>query len=230
MKPKMIFKIGIDFIMTLLLLLLMAKQLTGDVLHEWLGAGMFVLWILHHILNFQWYKQISKGKYRPFRIVQLIINMLLFLAMLGTMVSAVILSREVFDFLPITGGIALARPLHIFCTFWCFVLMSLHLGLHWSLIIGIIRKVLGPLQFQPLRIVIRLGGAAIAIYGFYAFMKNQILSYLFLTSAFVFFDFERPLILFFAEYAAIMGMFVFLGYYGTKGLQRLRKKKVDENK
>ncbi len=45
MKPKMIGKIAVDLAMTVLLLLLMAKQLTGDVAHEWLGAGTFVLWI-----------------------------------------------------------------------------------------------------------------------------------------------------------------------------------------
>ena len=45
MKPKMIGKIAVDLAMTVLLLLLMAKQLTGDVAHEWLGAGTFVLCI-----------------------------------------------------------------------------------------------------------------------------------------------------------------------------------------
>lgn len=48
----MIGKIAADLAMTVLLLLLMAKQLTGDVAHEWLGAGMFVFWIAHHALNF----------------------------------------------------------------------------------------------------------------------------------------------------------------------------------
>lgn len=43
----MIGKIAVDLAMTVLLLLLMAKQLTGDVAHEWLGAGMFVFWIAH---------------------------------------------------------------------------------------------------------------------------------------------------------------------------------------
>ena len=45
---------------------------------------------------------------------------------------------------------------------------------------------------------------SIALYGLYAFIKNQLLSYLFLTTSFVFFDFERPAVLFFTEYLAIM--------------------------
>ena len=58
----------------------------------------------------------------------------------------------------------------------------------------------------------------------YALVKNQIPSYLLLQSSFVFFDFERPLPLFFTEYLAIMGLFVFLAHYGVRGLQRLTKK------
>ena len=197
MKPKMIIKISMDFIMTMLLLLLMAKQLTGEAAHEWMGVGMFILWIVHHILNFKWYAHIFKGKYTPFRAVQAAVNLLLLLTMLGTMVSAIILSREVFAFLPISGGIALARPMHILCSFWGFVLMSLHLGLHWNRILGMIRKASGPIPSKPLKIALRLAGAAVAVYGLYAFVKNQFLAYMFLTSTFVFFDFERPYLLFF---------------------------------
>lgn len=225
MKTKRIVKIFIDFIMTLLLLLLMARQLTGDTVHEWLGAGMFLLWILHHILNMQWHSHIWKGEYTPFRILQLVVNILLLLAMIGTMVSGIILSREVFAFLPISGGLALARPLHILSAFWGFVLMALHLGLHWNMILGMIRKSTGVKTAKPVQIVLRTAGAGIAVYGLYAFFKNQFLSYMFLTSSFVFFDFERPALLFFTEYAAIMGLFVFLAYDATKAMQRRNGKK-----
>lgn len=220
MKPKMMVKISIDFVMTILLLLLMERQITGEAAHEWLGAGMFILWVVHHILNFKWHGNLFKGKYTPFRILQVIVNLLPFLSMLGTMVSAVILSREVFAFLPLSGGIALARPMHIFCSFWGGVLMALHLGLHWNMILGLVRKASGSIQSKSLKILFRLAGATIAVYGVYAFINNQFLSYMFLTTTFVFFDFERPLPLFFTEYFAIMGLFVFLAHYGAKGLQK----------
>ena len=61
MKPKMMVKISIDFVMTILLLLLMARQITGESAHEWLGAGMFLLWVVHHILNFKWHGNLFKG-------------------------------------------------------------------------------------------------------------------------------------------------------------------------
>ncbi len=61
---------------------------------------------------------------------------------------------------------------------------------------------------------------SIALYGLYAFIKNQLLSYLFLTTSFVFFDFERPAVLFFTEYLAIMGMFIFLAHFGGDMLRK----------
>ena len=156
----------------------------------------------------------------PVRVVQTVINLLLLAAMLGTMVSAVILSREVFAFLPISGGIALARPMHIFCSFWSFVLMALHL----KMVLGMVRRTAGPVSSPVLRGTLRIGGAAVAVYGLYALVKNQMVSYLLLQSSFVFFDFERPLPLFFTEYLAIMGLLVFLAHYGGNMVQRLKKK------
>ena len=73
-KPKMKVKIGIDFLMTVLLLLLMAYQIIGQELHEWLGAGMLILFLLHNILNIRWYGNLFRGKYTILRLMQTIIN------------------------------------------------------------------------------------------------------------------------------------------------------------
>ncbi|MCR0335960.1 DUF4405 domain-containing protein [[Clostridium] innocuum] len=232
MKKKFVFKISVDIVMTVLLLFLMARQLTGDSAHEWLGVGMLILWIAHHILNRSWYSHLFKGRYTPACILKTVTNFAVFLSMLGLMVSGIILSREVFVFLPISGGIVLARPLHVLSAFWGFVLMALHLGLHWNMILGMVRKATGPITSKLQRILLRVAAASIAGYGLYAFLKNQFLSYMFLTSSFVFFDFERPVLLFFIEYIAIMDLFIFLAHYASKGIQRLtgRRKKLVEKK
>ena len=228
MKKKMVCKIAVDMAMTVLLLFLMARQITGDAAHEWLGAGIFVLWIVHHILNRNWYSHLLKGKYTPVRIMQTAVNAAVLLSMLGLMVSGGILSREVFALLPISGGVAFARSLHVVSGFWGFVLMAFHLGLHWNRILGTVRNAVGINLPGPALFLLRMAGALIAGYGVYAFWKNQILSYLFLTAHFVFFDYEKPTGLFFAEYMAIMGLFVFLAHYIMKGVQRLngRKRKL----
>ena len=54
MKPKMMLKMGIDLVMMILLLCQMAYMLIAETAHEWMGAAMFVLFILHHVLNWRW--------------------------------------------------------------------------------------------------------------------------------------------------------------------------------
>lgn len=216
MRPKQIARLGLDLTMTVLLLLLMARQITGEDAHEWLGAAMFVLWLLHHLLNRRWYAGLAKGAWTPMRAVQLACDLLLLAAMLGTMVSAVVLSRQVFGFLGISGGLAWARPLHIACSFWAFVLMAAHLGLHWNMVLGMARKAAG----------LRLAGVAAALYGVYAFVRNQIPSYLFLTTHFVFFDYERPAALFFADYLAMLALFVLLAHGLTRLLQAAARRQA----
>ncbi len=113
MKPKARLKLGIDILMTFLLLFLMGYQFWGDEAHEWAGAGMFALFIVHHLLNGNWHRNLLRGKYNPTRILTLVIDILLFADMSGLMISALMLSNHVFAFLDISGGISFARLLHM---------------------------------------------------------------------------------------------------------------------
>lgn len=108
MKPKTTVKIAIDILMTIGLLLLMGYALVGEAAHEWIGTGIFVLFIVHPILNFKWTKNLGKGKYNRIRILQTAAAAAVFLAMIGLMVSGIMLSRHVFRFLGLRAGIVLA--------------------------------------------------------------------------------------------------------------------------
>lgn len=231
MKPKMMLKMGIDLVMTVLLLCQMAYMLVGETAHEYLGTVMFVLFILHHLLNRNWYRSLKKGRYGAVRILQTAVNTLVLLCMLGLMVSGVILSREVFAFLPIQGGMGFARILHMLASYWGFVLMSVHLGLHWGMVMGMARRLCRTKEGSAVRtVVLRLLAAAVCIFGICAFVKNNIADYLFQRSQFVFFDMEQPLALFFAEYLAMMGLWACLAYYLSRALQRLSTGKEGKEK
>lgn len=203
MKPKAIVRIGIDIGMTVLLLSLMAYELIGSSLHEWIGLAMFVLFVCHHLLNRGWYKNLFRGSYTPMRLLQTILAGLVLLTMLGSMISSVLISREVFAFLPISGGRSLGRTLHLLCAYWGFVLLSLHLGIHWRSMMAMAGRLCKPSPTR--RRVLQVAGALAALYGLYAFFHRSIPTYLFLQSQFVFFDFEEPLIFFFLDYLAAMG-------------------------
>ncbi len=218
MNPKMIMKIATDVGMTILLLLLMTYELIGQAVHEWIGIGIFVLFLLHHIFNSRWSRSILKGRYTLLRIWQTALVTTVLLTMIGSMVSGVILSRHALSFLPISGGRSFARNLHMLSAYWGFVFMSLHLGLHWSMILGIVKKHTGAASGAG-KWALRWIALLAAGYGIYAFGKREIGSYMFLKNQFVFFDFEEPLVLFIPDYAAVMALFVFIGHYLATGLR-----------
>lgn len=223
MKRKTRLKIAVDALMTLALLFLMGYQFWGDVAHEWAGAGMFALFIIHHILNWNWYKTLFRGKYTAFRIFQLILDMAVFAAMVCLMVSGIMLSNHVFAFLDIHGGISLARLMHMASSYWGFVVMALHLGLHWGIFTGLARKLFRIKAASPIRgIVLLLVSAAIAVYGIAVFLKRDLLTYMLVQTQFVFLDFNEPKILFYLDHMAMMGSCIFLSHYIGRLLLRRR--------
>lgn len=211
-NPKMIVKIAVDIAMTAALILLMSYELLGEVAHEWVGVGMFVLFVTHHILNRQWSRSIFHGKYTAYRAVQTALVVLILFAMLGSTVSGIMLSRHVFSLLPPSGGFAVAQTLHLLCGYWGFALMSLHLGFHWSIMLGMAKRVQG----KPSRartVIARVAALAVVLYGAYAFVYRNIADYLFYKTQFGFFAPNESLFWFLLDYAAIMGLFAVVGYY-----------------
>ncbi len=223
MKRKPTVMLVVDGLMTLALLFLSGYPFWGDTAHEWVGAGMFVLFILHHILNRNWHKRLFKGAYTPMRVLTLCIDVLLLLAMLALMYSGIVLSRHVFAFLPIESGLALARRLHILGAYWGYILMSLHLGLHWNGILGAVKKRAKPKPSQTRRGVLFAVSALIAAYGVYVFIRRNFLTYLFLRSEFVFLDYNESKWLFYLDYAALMGLCIFVAHYGAKLCRRKKE-------
>ena len=181
---------------------------------------MAVLLLGHHALNMHWYQRLTKGRWSLPRIAQTAVNFTLLLMTLGLIASGIFLSRTVFSFLPISGGTSFARTMHMVCSYWGFCLMSLHIGMHWDMVI---HRFHCQTKANSRRRTILLRAAAVLIagYGIYAFFYREIGTYMTLRTAFVFFDFEEPLALFFLDYLAVMGLFAAIGYYAIKLFHRL---------
>ena len=229
MNFKMKIKVIIDFLMTILLLLLMAFQITGQEFHEWFGAGMLVLFLAHNVLNYKWYKNILKGRYSPVRVLQSVVNFAVLLSLLCLAYSGIVMSHYVFGFVSISGQMALARQMHMAASYWGFVLMSVHLGFHWGMMVGMAGKIVRDRKIpKSIPWILRIIAVVVAGYGAICFYKADIASYMFLKNQFVFFDFEQTAVSVFSEYIAMMGLWVFIGYYSMKGMNKLlsAKRKV----
>lgn len=203
-KKKMV----VDMFMVSLLPILMAYSLVGEAAHEWIGLSMMVLFLIHNSLNAPWYKNILKGRYTGIRILTTVINILLAGMMLSLMVSGILLSKYVVTALPVSKDISAARMVHLSASYWGFALMSLHLGFHCK----------GMVQHLKIHSALRLSSWLIPLYGVYALLHRQLLTYMFLRNQYVFFDFSEPIVYFLLDYIAVIGLFAWLGYYIMKFL------------
>lgn len=207
-------KLVVDILMTLTLLFLMGYQIWGESAHEWAGAFMLLLSIVHHALNGAWYRNIFKGKYTRIRILMCAVDLVLLAVMICLMASGIIMSRHVFAFLPIRGGMGTARLVHMAASYWGFVLMAFHLGLHWGMILARFRQMFGAGRNSRIRrTVLRIAGVFIAGYGLYAFVARDLATYMFLRTQFVFLDYNESLLFFYIDYMAMTGLFIWIAHY-----------------
>ena len=220
MSSKRKIKVCIDLAMTAALPILMCYSLIGEAAHEIIGVTMFCLFIAHHILNIGWIKSLFTGfagRYTLQRAVGTVVNALVFLCMLGLMYSAVVISKHIFAFVAL-GSTMTARTIHLLCTYWGLILMSIHLGMHIEQIWKSIKRK----KSKP-SIALYIICGILAAVGVYAFIKLKFADYMFGRVQFVFIDSSASVILTIIEYLCVMVLFAEVGYWLNKAVMKSKK-------
>jgi len=202
----------IDAAMTALLPVMMAYNLTGNTIHEVTGMALFALFILHHLLNRGWYGSVFAGKRNAPGLLHMTVTILLALAMIGMAVSAVMVSRVVFAFANLKGGLD-ARKLHVCMATWGFILMAIHLGFHGNMVTGILMKPMKGGDSRLRKAVLRVAAAMISAYGVHASFTHEIGSKLTMYYGFSFWDPDRNKLFFLADLFAVMGLYACASHY-----------------
>ena len=217
MKKSTVAKRIIDVALTVTLLLLMAFQVTEQLAHEWLGIAMFALTVAHQILNRKFYAAIFKGKYNALRILQLTVNCLLLLSFACTALSGMMMSRFATPFMNGILPSSIVRQGHLAMSHWSFVLMGLHLGLHFGMITS-------KLKNKTARIILGIVMTVISVFGFYLFFKSDMLSYMLFKNPFAFLDYEKAWWLVILENLAMLLAWGFSAYLLSLFLRSVTKK------
>lgn len=197
----------VDIAMTVLLPVLMAYSLIGEMLHEIIGTAIFVLFIVHHILNRKWYGALFKGKYNARRIFQTALDMLLLVFMLLQPISGILMSKHLYTFLPVLPISAQARSIHMLLAYWGYTLMCIHAGTHLT---APMRKLAA--KSKRICVAAYTGLGCISAYGIAAFIKRGFPGYMSGKTMFAFFDYSEPRGFFFLDYLAIMALFMMIGH------------------
>lgn len=208
----------VDIAMACVFVALMTTATVEEVEHEWLGIAMFVLFVVHVILNRKWVTHLFTGRYTLFRVLSTLVTFAVLLCMVGQVVSSLILSEHAFGFLPALPGASWARVMHMLCSYWGFVLVFVHAGFHVRSLAA--RKGKVAWLAWPARVV----WLAVAGFGAWSFVQLNIGAYLLLHSQFLFVDPTVPLVYTAAEYAAIGVLIAGVAHYAAKLLKALAKR------
>lgn len=226
MKKTIIVKLAVDIILYVLLLLLMSEFLIREA-HMWIGILFSVLFLSHNLLNCRWYLNLFHGRYSLLRILQTLINFLLLASMIVCMISGIFVLPEIFWEYEINVKI------HLLSSAWAFLLMSVHLGWHWQMMVSLAARI--RLSAGWKRIAngfFRLLALALFAYGLYVFADRRFYEELFLLIDFQKeYDYSKNMMLYLIESVALSGTFAFLTYYLkrlTMFLYRKRKERKNE--
>lgn len=198
----------LDCLMVILLMLLMAYSLTGKSVHIYLGTIMALCFFWHHLMNKQWHRLLFKKSFslnnRFF-----IINILLFFDMILLIVSGFILA----GILPLST--IFARKIHLICSYWGFVLMSIHTGMHIKGFVFQLHKYFEHHSYFITQLLFVVIPMFIGVFGLFMLVKYQLISYLFMLSEFVYTP-PVSIIQFILEYTAIMLLIIEVTYIYEK--------------
>lgn len=205
-----------NILMVICFIALMLNQITGFFAHEVIGIITFILFIIHHVINRNFYKNMFKGKFNKLRVTFLIIDVLLFIMMILMMISSILISQHVFAFLNITNHM-LGRILHIISAYMIYMLSALHLGLHFNQMIKL---------SKDKKIIVNVFLVLFAlVFGVNGFIKKEFISKICLQNLFpLYSDDSFGIIL--IDYLGIFIMFMMIGY----GIYNLMMFKIGERK
>lgn len=128
-------KIILDIAMTLIMVCLLNTNITGFLLHEILGIGIFFLFAFHKLFNFKWIKAITrklfKGSTKPRTRLLYLIDVLLLVLATANVLTGILVSTRI-----LTGiaakDIYFTSQLHHFLAYCLSLVLVIHIGLHWS--------------------------------------------------------------------------------------------------
>lgn len=201
----MTIRLSLDLGMTLLMLLALAYELTGNHAHEGIGIAIIVLFGIHNVLNKRWYGSLlQKPALR--RSPSAVVNVLLVVFVVVLTASSVMHSRSFFAFLPVEKSLE-TRQLHTTAAYWGLILISLHIGMHWEMVMAAVRKAFGLRKASRWRDgILRLLAALIAGHGVLFSLQRNLGAKLTGCYSFDYWDFEASVADFFIGYACVMGL------------------------
>ncbi len=209
-------RLWLDGIAACLLLLGFAYWWLGNAVHELAGTAMFLLLIAHNLFNRRWWGGIARTRREPRSLFNIAVTVALLIAMLALLVTSVLISNALSPFLPPWGGFSV-RQIHTLAAYWVLVVVAIHLGLRWPMLIGLARNLSGIRKPSALRtLALRMIALGIALCGVWSAAVLGLGGKLSMQMTLDWWNFEEAVAGFFVHCMAVAGLVMALTYYGLR--------------
>jgi len=151
LKFNSLAKVVFDLVMLVLLAAVYCAQPTGIPVHEYIGTGIFIFFIVHLAYNYKWIINVGKKLFDKTVGIRIkfmyAIDILLLIVFIAIGLSGVMISHVIFKF----GIMKIWRPLHSIASAVSIVLLSIHIGLHGGMILNAVKTKI-KLPFMAIKI------------------------------------------------------------------------------
>lgn len=214
-------RVAVDAALAVVFVAVMATALVQEAPHEYLGLVAFALMVAHVALNRRWFARLARGRYNAVRVLQVVAITGLAVCVIGQVASAFVLSKHALWFLPALPGTAVARRIHMLCSYWSFVFAFAHAGLQLKGVLARIPKPRDGANWRRVGVwVLRIALAVVACCGAISFAQLKLPSYLLGQVQFAYVDLNAPLALAFAQWAAVAVLVAGVFHYLRKVLEK----------
>jgi hypothetical protein len=187
---------------------------------------MFLLVLLHNAFNRRRYGAISRTRRELRGMINIATTLALLAAMLALLVTSALISHALSGVMSPYGGFTV-RQIHILAGYWALVIVSIHLGLRWPMLMGVARSLFGIAKASSARaLALRAAAAAVAIHGVWSSFELGLGGKLTMQMTLDWWNFEESVAGFFAHCIAIAGLTIFLTHYTVKCLQSQKRRTV----
>lgn len=217
-------RIVLDIIAVGLFVAALAYWWLDNLSHEVIGTIFFALLIAHNVFNRRWYGTARRGRYDPPRALNTVVIACMAGSMLVLLSTSILISQDVFAALALDGAFAL-RAAHMFTAYWALVLLAVHLGTRWPVVMNVARQSLGIRTTNPLRTwALRAVAALVAVKGVLATVEMGLGTKLRLQYALDMWDFKESTLGFFVNYLSIIGLYAALTHCGLSLLREHKRR------
>lgn len=223
MNALFLWRLALDAGVAGLLLFAFAYFWQGNAAHEWAGAAIFLLLVVHNLFHRRWFAGLAKGQCARRDPFNTALTMVLLAGMLALLASSLLISETLFAGLRLEDDF-IARQIHAGIAYWLLLIVAVHLGLRWPLLMGVARKLLGIARPNALRaLVLRLLTLGIAVQGLFSAQVLDLRSRLLFQMSLDWWNFEASVAGFFGHCLAVAGLGICLTHYALLLLQRRRR-------